>query len=36
MTMVTVEVAIFVPQSPIGISIQLSGVGQGLLVLDLH
>ena len=36
MTMVPVEVAIFVPRSPIGISLQLSGVSQGLLVFDLH
>ena len=36
MTVVTVEAAIFIPRSPVGISLQLSGVGKGLIVLDLH
>ena len=36
MTVVTVEAVIFVPKSLVGISLQLSRVGQGLLVLDLH
>ena len=36
MTVVMVEAAIFVSRSLVGVSLQLSGVGQGLLILDLH
>ena len=36
MTMVSVEAAILILQTFIGISLQLFGVSQGLLVFDLH
>ena len=36
MTMVSVEAAILILRASVGISLQLSGVSQGLLVFDLH